>query len=541
LFNNIDVVFVADVFFEDIPQGGAEIVNRQIVNSLKEYGLNVEEVQSFKVTPAYISKRKNSVFILGSFLRVPAQSLNEIMNCNYILYEHDHKYCINRNPADYDNFKIPENELIYQELFKRAKIVACQSKLHADILKTNLPYLTNVVNMGGSFWSEDFLKHVERAIKNPPQRKNKAAILKSSNPIKRQAEAELFCENNSIEYDLIESNTPYELFEKLQQYEYYVYFPSTPETFSRVFMEAKLAGCKVITNNLIGAASESYDYSSQGNLLNQIVNHKKSSLEKIKNWIDDLKPNKTSELNFVSNDPIISIITSVYEGADFIDQFMEEMVQQTIFDKCEMLLVDCNKRNNSYESNVIKKYIELYPNIHYFKLDKDPGVYGAWNHAIKNCKGKYITNANLDDRRSYDNLEVCLDVLNKNSTIDLVYPMFLMDTAPNQTFYTSRALNIFPSYEYDKKIMHKCLPGCMPLWKKELHDKNGFFNDSYSSAGDLEFWLRCVKNGSSFKRIPVVLGNYYFNPHGLSTSQSNNEKKTKEERSVLEEYKDLFV
>ena len=69
-------------------------------------------------------------------------------------------------------------------------------------------------------------------------------------------------------------------------------------------MEAKLAGCKVITNNLIGAASESYDYSSQGNLLNQIVNHKKSSLEKIKNWIDDLKPNKTSELNFVSNDPI---------------------------------------------------------------------------------------------------------------------------------------------------------------------------------------------------------------------------------------------
>ena len=204
-------------------------------------------------------------------------------------------------------------------------------------------------------------------------------------------------------------------------------------------------------------------------------------------------------------------------------------------------MVDCNNEHNSYEASVIKKYTELYSNIYYFKLDKDPGVYGAWNHAIQNCKGKYITNANLDDRRSYDNLEVCLDVINRNPTIDLVYPMFLADTLPNQTFYTSRALNIFPSYDYDQKLMHKCLPGCMPLWKKELHDKNGLFDDSYSSAGDLEFWLRCVNGGSSFGRVPVVLGNYYFNPQGLSTSKSNNSRKTQEEKEVLEKYKDLFT
>jgi hypothetical protein len=66
------------------------------------------------------------------------------------------------------------------------------------------------------------------------------------------------------------------------------------------------------------------------------------------------------------------------------------------------------------------------------------------------------------------------------------------------------------------------------------------FDESYRYAGDWEFWLRCVRSGSSFMRSKEVLGCYYFNPNGLSTSVSNEEKKHKEERKVFDMYRDMI-
>ena len=537
----VDVVFVADAFVYDIPQGGAELVNYEVVNFLKNNGLRVEEVYSFKLTPAYINNRKDSVFIIGSFLNTPSSALEALKDVAYYLYEHDHKYCINRNPAVYKDFIIPPNELVHQELFSGAKKVMCQSQFQANILGKNFPNLKNIVNMGGSLWSQDFLESVKKNINSPAARTEKAAILKSDNPIKGQQAAESFCQKNNIEYDLIQESTPLQLFKKLQEYTYYIYFPTTPETFSRVFMEAKLAGCKIITNKLIGAATENYTYNDPLVLLKEVISHKSQILEQILSWVKQHE-NKHKKIEpFKSSTPLVSIITSVYKGKDYIDQFLEEITQQTIFSSCELILIDCNKSEDNYDKLAIEKYMNQYSNIFYHRLEKDPGVYGAWNFAIKHSNGQYITNANLDDRRSYENIETCLREIESSPEIDLVYSPFLITNEPNVTFYTTRSRQLFETHEYDKRLMYKCLPGCMPLWRRSLHEKNGYFDESYSSAGDLEFWLRCVKNGSEFKRVPQILGVYFFNPVGLSTSQANHYKKTNEEKSILNEYRELFA
>src|SRR3990167_11330890 len=94
--------------------------------------------------------------------------------------------------------------------------------------------------------------------------------------------------------------------------------------------------------------------------------------------------------------PPISIITSVYNGGQFINGFMEDITQQTIFDQCELIMINANSPGN--EEAVIKKYMQKYPNIIYKKLDKDPGLYAVWTLAIQMAQGEYITNANLDDR-----------------------------------------------------------------------------------------------------------------------------------------------
>ena len=78
------------------------------------------------------------------------------------------------------------------------------------------------------------------------------------------------------------------------------------------------------------------------------------------------------------------------------------------------------------------------------------------------------------------------------------------------------------------------------MWKKALHDKFGYFDTKYRSAGDWEFWLRCAFGGSTFKKTKEILGIYYFNPKGISTNFENFSWKQEEEREVYTLYKKLI-
>ena len=78
-----------------------------------------------------------------------------------------------------------------------------------------------------------------------------------------------------------------------------------------------------------------------------------------------------------SDCPKISIITSMYKGERFVEQFLQEIVKQTVFDKCELLIINANSPEN--EEQIVRRYMERYPNIFYKKLDEDPGLYAVWN------------------------------------------------------------------------------------------------------------------------------------------------------------------
>ena len=202
--------------------------------------------------------------------------------------------------------------------------------------------------------------------------------------------------------------------------------------------------------------------------------------------------------------------------------------------------MDCNEEKET-DYSIIEPFLSQYSNIKYHKLQTDPGVYGAWNYAINHSTGKFITNANLDDRRCYENIETLVSQLNENPDVDLVYSPFIVSNKEGENFYTSSSKSVYETYDFSPARMIKCLPGCMPVWRRSLHEKNGLFDEEYKSAGDWEFWLRCVKNGSKFKRVNIVMGMYYFNPEGLSTSTDNHDWKTQEENKVINLYREFLI
>jgi GT2 family glycosyltransferase len=217
--------------------------------------------------------------------------------------------------------------------------------------------------------------------------------------------------------------------------------------------------------------------------------------------------------------PKVSIITSVFKGDAYIEQFMEEIVKQTIFDQCELIMINANSPGN--EESVIASYMESYPNIVYMKLDKDPGLYGVWNIAIKMAHGEYIINANLDDGLAYDALEKFAKTLDEDSNIDLVYSDFYVTKKPHQNFYDLNGKNsvITDTEEFSYYNLRKsfyCMTNNHPMWRKSIHEKYGYFDESYIAAGDCDMCARMALGGSQFKRVPGILGFWYVNPIGLS-------------------------
>ncbi len=528
----MNYVYISDFFVEDI-LGGGEINDSVVIEELLNKGHEVFKYRSSFVTKEIIDKNKNNNFIISNFINLSESVKNYIQdNCSYIIYEHDHKYLRTRNPALYKDFIAPTQHIINEQFYKNALAIFCQSRFHCDIVRRNL-FTDNIKNVGGNAWSEESLSVIRSMIKK--DKKDLFSIMDSNIPHKNTNGSINYCKYKKENYELIKDNVYYSFLDKLSRNKKMVFLPQTPETLSRVLVEARMMDIEVHTNSNVGATYEKW-FSKKGEELIDFMSNKRKDITRS---IEEVFQERKCSFFLDSNNKKVSIITSLYKGDDYIESFLEQITSQTYFDKCELIIIDANSPGNEFE--IIKKYMKKFNNISYEKLEKDPGIYGCWNKAIQKSKGEYVTNANLDDRRSLQQIEIFVNELEEDKSVDLVYSECFVTHKPNEVYSNNTAdRKTYPVSNFSKENMIKCLPGCMPVWRKSLHDKCGMFDEGYKFAGDWEMWLRFVSNGHNFKKVNGVHGLYYHNPEGLTTDASRQREKYIEEVKVFNQYKDIF-
>ncbi len=153
----------------------------------------------------------------------------------------------------------------------------------------------------------------------------------------------------------------------------------------------------------------------------------------------------------------------------------------------------------SPEAEIARHY-----DVHLIETVGIPSIYGAWNLAIKRSTGDYITNANCDDRHYIGSLEVLASALDENPDHALCYAfddiVAEIDGDPvNRHEWVAGGF---------KELLDMCFVGPMPMWRRSLHDKYGYFDEDMKSAGDYEFWLRIASRGEQFLRLPRSVGAY---------------------------------
>jgi glycosyltransferase involved in cell wall biosynthesis len=212
----------------------------------------------------------------------------------------------------------------------------------------------------------------------------------------------------------------------------------------------------------------------------------------------------------------VSAIVSTYNSEFFIQGCLQNLVEQTLYQQNDLEIIVIDSASQENERAIVEKFQSLYPNIIYERTSEREPLYTAWNRAIKMARGKYITNANTDDRHRCDALEIMANYLDCNSDISLVYTDQLITMVANDTFATSQADRKWnwPDYSYEQMTLGCCV-GSQPMWRKSLHEKYGYFREEFKCAGDYEFWLRIGSQGEQMRLIPEILGLYYFNPKGL--------------------------
>jgi glycosyltransferase involved in cell wall biosynthesis/Tfp pilus assembly protein PilF len=252
---------------------------------------------------------------------------------------------------------------------------------------------------------------------------------------------------------------------------------------------------------------------------------KTSRFDGVRKEIITINPNKQY---------LVSAIVSTYNSERYLRGCLEDLEAQTISDQLEIIVVNSGSEQN--EESIVKEFQDKYANIKYIKTEARESVYAAWNRGIREAAGKYITNANTDDRHRNDAFEVIVTILETLPEVALVYADLKITATANERFDQCTPVGNFSWLNWSRKdlLNQDCFIGPQPMWRKAVHEKYGYFDESLVVAGDYEFWLR-ISQTNTFLHIPVCLGLYLRSPDSIE--HANLEILKEEKEKIINMYK----
>lgn len=212
-----------------------------------------------------------------------------------------------------------------------------------------------------------------------------------------------------------------------------------------------------------------------------------------------------------SGDPVCTAIVSVYKAERFLRGCLDDLLEQSLWKKgtLEILVVDTGSPES--ESDIVREYQSRHGSdrIRLIRTEDRRSIYAAWNLAIRQARGEFLTNANADDRHHPEGLERLVDALRADPAAELAYADSLCTRKECETWSDNSAHARFWWPEFDPDLLFQgCFVGPHPVWRRSLHERFGAFREDLRIAGDYEFWLRLASAGIRFRHVPDALGLY---------------------------------
>jgi len=509
--------------------GGCEINNQELVLLLKKRQRDIFEIKSSQVDLEFISKNKESFFIVSNFIELSEASRAELLKYKYIIYEHDHKYLVNRNPAIFSGCRAPVSHIANEYFYAGAQAVLCQTNFHAEILYRNLA-LPNVISLGGNLWSDDILDLLEECASCA--KSTGATVMSSPIAHKNTIGAINYCEEQGYSYNLIASNNQKVFLKDLAKQEKFIFLPKTPETLSRVVCEARMMGVNVVTNGLVGATKEPW-FSLKGK---ELVNFMRQKKQEIVDLVEGIFLETANKGEFALKNKLVSVVMPAYNDQEYVSQAIEDLIKQT-YSNIEVIIVDDGSTDSTAE--ICQKYAEEYDFIRFYKKNNG-GTGSALNFGFEKATGDYGTWVSSDDRRPANCIERMVRAL-ENNNVELVFAAYLSErfnrawrsyTPSNNALGYQWAENGFtwegtPSKEtfvVDNWVdlnLHHCHSGVSFLFTKDLKKRSGEYLNLPGEDYHMEVKMGMLAKENKVAYIDEVLGWHRFPPTSLTSTDAS--------------------
>lgn len=198
----------------------------------------------------------------------------------------------------------------------------------------------------------------------------------------------------------------------------------------------------------------------------------------------------------------VSALVSAY----YCQQYLEERLINLA--GCEIVVV-CKK--NSPEHWIAKGFKD----VKVMATPDVPTIGKAWNDAAKLASGDYLVTANADDVFLEDGLAEMKRVLDEHSEIGLVFSDVMKRTGSESTYWKRVNFADGKVSTIKDELRRRSIIGPMPMWRRSLHEKLGYFDERLIVSCDYDMWRRMAENGVGFWYIPRALGEYLFRDNSL--------------------------
>jgi glycosyltransferase involved in cell wall biosynthesis len=189
--------------------------------------------------------------------------------------------------------------------------------------------------------------------------------------------------------------------------------------------------------------------------------------------------------------PKISIIVPCYNQAQYLDECLQSVLDQTYQD-WECIIVNDGSPDNTEEK--AKKWVEKDSRLHYL-LKENGGLSSARNAGIEIAKGEWILPLDSDDKISPDYLELAEKEFRKGYKI--IY-------CNAEKFGSENGFWTLPAYSR-KTLAVENVIFCTAFYrKKDWGSANGYDTDLIYGWEDWEFWISILKNGGEVYKLDKV-------------------------------------
>ncbi|WP_198650290.1 glycosyltransferase [Oceanimonas marisflavi] len=197
--------------------------------------------------------------------------------------------------------------------------------------------------------------------------------------------------------------------------------------------------------------------------------------------------------------PLVSIYVPLYNREKFIVESIQSALEQSIRD---LEVVVCDDGSTDRSNELVRKYFRKNKRVRLLS-QKNSGIASASNTAVNNCRGFYIGQLDADDVLMTDAVERCLEVIDKDTKLSLVYGT--TEYIDENSNFLSKGWNwpVFSrEYLLTKMIVHH-----FRFFRKRDFMRTAGFDESIRNAVDYDMMLKLSEVGK-VKHLNRVLYQY---------------------------------